>query len=208
MFLSIVQMETNGEEVQNVAPTLNSLFEIPADAFGAGAALDTSGDGKVDAAEFIQGWFFDEIANDLLGFCWRYRSLCRTSADQLDHSINLTIDGVAVTLDFDVEANDLTEDASSGPIADLIFDVDFTLTVSQDLQLDLGTGGGCPEIARLHGGRRDPGQPRDPRGRHDGVRVHLRRPHRRPGVGGPRPSTRTISFVRNADNLIRACGVP
>ncbi|MFA7013539.1 MAG: LEPR-XLL domain-containing protein [Desulfobacterales bacterium] len=153
----IVQVQQQGETAELVAPTLDTLFAVPVDPDGEGgsgpiAALqaldvgpgDRGGDEKVDAGEFIQGWFFDKInpddfLNDLNEDGYINTIDFMTYIFNLDNSITINMPGSTpdITVTFNViSASDLTGDV---PVADLLFDVDFTLTVSQDMQIDLGT---------------------------------------------------------------------
>lgn len=79
----IVQVQQEGDDVKNLAPTIGDLFSVDVDFDGNDEItgdevelqeLDTNtfgnSDGKVDAGEFIQGWFFDKVEsllNDDIG---------------------------------------------------------------------------------------------------------------------------------------------
>lgn len=142
----ILQVEQTAEGKEQVAPTLGTLFSLPVDPDGSGpaspveelAALDTADfgnkDGMVDAGEFIQGWFFDKIKKATNSFTTT--AAFKAFLEGLDN----TLVAHDITIDFDVtNVTDLTDYDLTLPIVDMMFDVDFTLTVSQDLAIDLGT---------------------------------------------------------------------
>jgi Ca2+-binding RTX toxin-like protein len=149
----VVQVQQGAEGAKNVAPTLGSLFSLAVDTNGAKAdgidtrlqALDASGDGTVDAGEFIQGWLIGK-ANDQLAFYPNDDGTAdSTQFTNFLKALDTTMtfaqpSGKDVTVELKVSnATDLTENDPLIPSADMIFGVDFTLTATQDMAIDLGT---------------------------------------------------------------------
>ena len=145
----IVQVNQTEDGSEQVAPTLGTLFSVQVDTNGSADGgvsatldgLDADDDGTVDAGEFIQGWLFDKIDD------YPDPTDPGSGVDSADFAnwlelqdSSLTVGkpgGGNVTIALDVlTVTDLTE---SAPNADTIFDIDFNLTVSQDLAIDLGT---------------------------------------------------------------------
>jgi len=151
----IVQVERTAEGSEQVAPTLSTLFSVAVDPDGLGPGgnnaildgLDSDNDGTVDAGEFIQGWFFDKIVpTDFLKDINEDGKVDTGDFSAFLASLDksLTVDMPTgtpdITISFDVaSATDLTDYDTTSPIVDLMFDVDFKLTVSQNLAIDLGT---------------------------------------------------------------------
>ena len=154
----IVQVQHQGETAELVAPTLDTLFAVPVDPDGGGsgspiAALqaldvgpdDRGGDGMVDAGEFLQGWFFEKTQDFLSDMDFNNDTFINTEDFRafllsLDNSININMPGTTpdINVTFDV-INSFDNTDATIPVADLLFDVDFKLTVSQNMQIDLGT---------------------------------------------------------------------
>jgi len=158
----IVQVNQTEDGSEQVAPTLGSLFSVQVDTNGPAEdgvnatldGLDADDDGTVDAGEFIQGWLFDKIDDypdpTDPGFglwYWNETGGLPSGIDSADFANWLAMQDSAltvgkpgggnVTISLDVlTVTDLTE---SAPNADTVFDIDFNLTVSQDLAIDLGT---------------------------------------------------------------------
>ena len=94
----------------------------------------------MDAGEFLQGWFFQGVEDYLNGSPTNTEDFVTFLESGLDHSMTIQIAGNNgyTTIAFDVlSATDITETGT--PIAELMFDVDFSLTVTQHLAIDLGT---------------------------------------------------------------------
>jgi Ca2+-binding RTX toxin-like protein len=138
------------EEGKTSAPTLGSLFSLQVDTNGAADGgidpkldeLDRDLGGGVDAGEFIQGWLIGAIYQELGNYPNNDGTPDSTQfADWLK-----TLDtkrtfaqptGQSVTVELKVNnATDLTEAVNP---ADMIFDIDFTLTADQNMPIDLGT---------------------------------------------------------------------
>jgi hypothetical protein len=145
----IVQVQQAGDGFEQVAPTLGSLFAVQVDTNGTVEGgidatlekLDADTDGTVTAGEFLQGWFLDKFSKELDDYNGTTTTDFANWLAGLD--IELMVDkpgGGSVTISLDVlSVIDLMEDSTLGPVADLMFDIDFQLTVSQNLAIDLGT---------------------------------------------------------------------
>jgi Ca2+-binding RTX toxin-like protein len=157
----ILQVQTVGDEAEQVAPTIGDLFSVQVDRNGLEPggndptleALDTqhgNDDGIVDAGEFIQGWFFDPVESLL-------DSVSVSSSDYLASYLELQLEGASYdhTLDLGYgtvitftmgDITDLStglDDLATGtiehtPAGNVAWDIDFQLKVSQNLAVDLG----------------------------------------------------------------------
>jgi Ca2+-binding RTX toxin-like protein len=142
----IVQVQQTGDGSELVAPTLGSLFAVQVDTNGPADGginatldgLDADNDGAVDAGEFVQGWLFDKVSTYYGTTTDSTTTNFASWLDALDTT--LTVDrpgGGTVTISLDVSnVEDLTE---SVPNADAVFGLDFRLSVTQNLAIDLGT---------------------------------------------------------------------
>ncbi|MCK4858069.1 MAG: LEPR-XLL domain-containing protein, partial [candidate division Zixibacteria bacterium] len=160
----ITQVQQEGDDVKNVAPTIGGLFSVDVDFNGddeiTGDELelqaldkDTSGDdgyGTVDAGEFIQGWFFDEIEsllNDNVGADPPGTYNTEYLGAQLSgHTKTLTDLGITLTIGTinDLSPVGLDDPATPDPVIEHITQgevawyIPFTLTAEYDLAIDLG----------------------------------------------------------------------
>jgi hypothetical protein len=128
-------VDTNGDAAGGTDPNL--------------LAWDSSGngDGTVDAGEFVQGLLFDKASDgDQFDDWLTEHTLTATTANFAGFLADLgTLEmhfaqpgDSDVTVQLTVNsATDLTDPVA--PAADLMFGLDFTLTVKQDLAIDLGT---------------------------------------------------------------------
>jgi Ca2+-binding RTX toxin-like protein len=143
----IVQAVKIGEEFENVAPTIRTLFSTPVDSNNDGTVdaigsehdlwqIDNAGngDGTVDAGELLQKWFFRKAAD----FSGSSTDSFVSYLESLDQTLNLP-DGKSITFEFVNVADQTPVADTSTPAGEVSFDVDFELTVHENLAIDLGT---------------------------------------------------------------------
>jgi len=170
-----VSTDDQGRPV-NEAPTVGDVLSVPVDANGDGEidglpffdhsdddepaldALDANHDGRVDAGEFLKGWFFDP-ASDFLNAVGSgdtttdFENFLKGSfffnLDQhLDHLGDYLVDFKIV----DAKVHDTTEN----PDAEVTFSVGFELTISHAMPIDLGLEGDAIKLLPFTGSSSDP----------------------------------------------------
>ena len=135
--LIILQTENEGETTErSFSPTIGQLGSVP---FDVDLGLkDLDGDTMVNLGEMVQSLLFDKVEDFLAN---PTGSLADFMANNLDISIFL---GPDTQIRFQVLSVTDNADNTAGNEAELSFDAEFLLTVSDDLLIDLG-----PEVDDL-----------------------------------------------------------
>ncbi len=170
----ITQVQKEGDDVKNVAPTIGGLFSVEVNFDGSEDTngdptitgnelilqdLDNAGnaDGTVDAGEFIQGWFFDQVDGvlddvDSTNYLTTYLKY-QLELDSFDKTLDMG-GGTIITFTMgDVATGEITDLSPEGlddhatgsiesiPAGEVAWYIPFQLKVEHNLAIDLGLDG-------------------------------------------------------------------
>jgi len=170
-----VSTDAQGRAV-NEAPTLGDLLSIPVEANGDGhinggpffdtsdddeptlEGLDGNHDGRVDASEFLDSWFFDPVRDFLNSVTpgdttTDFENFLKGSfLFNLDQHLDQLGDYIVDFKIVDSKVHDTTEN----PDAEQTFSVGFQLTISHAMPIDLGLEGDALKLLPYTGSSGDP----------------------------------------------------
>ena len=165
----------DNDTLVNEAPTVGDLSTVPVDANGDGSInglvfspsdddepalddLDADHDGRVDAGEFLAGWFFEPVRDflDSVGPGDTTTDFENFLKGSFFSNLNQHLDQLGdYVVDFkiiDAKVHDNTEN----PDAEVTFSVGFQLTVSHAMPIDLGLEGDAIKLLAFTGSSSDP----------------------------------------------------
>ncbi|HEX7095783.1 MAG TPA: LEPR-XLL domain-containing protein, partial [Acidimicrobiales bacterium] len=163
----------------NEAPTVGDLLGVPVDANGDGniatnffgsdsdeatlQALDQNGDGKVDAGEFLKGFFFDKVTQFLnSGDAGNSQDVADFLTDSIFpynffSPLDQTLDHLSGVYNVAFEVVDgHVADTTENPDAEATFSVGFQLTITHDVPIDLGLEADALKLLPFTGSSSDP----------------------------------------------------